>query len=41
PNKFENIVFYQHQVYNYVFNGSISAPVYEKLKAGTKVLELG
>ncbi|KAF0333093.1 hypothetical protein F8M41_016935 [Gigaspora margarita] len=32
PNEFKNIAFYQHQVYDYVFNGSISAPVHENCK---------
>ncbi|CAG8812121.1 40405_t:CDS:2 [Gigaspora margarita] len=40
-SEFENIAFYQHQVFEHAFNGSIGAPVHEKLRTGAKVLEFG
>ncbi|RIB00953.1 hypothetical protein C2G38_2232297 [Gigaspora rosea] len=40
-SEFENIAFYQHQLFDHAFNGSIGAPVHEKLRTGAKVLEFG
>ncbi|CAG8529082.1 11209_t:CDS:2 [Dentiscutata heterogama] len=40
-NEFENLAFYDHQLYVHAFNGSIGAPVHEKLRTGAKVLEFG
>ncbi|CAG8786891.1 6353_t:CDS:2, partial [Dentiscutata erythropus] len=40
-SEFENFAFYEHQLYDHAFNGSIAAPVHEKLRTGAKVLEFG
>ncbi|CAG8798354.1 17869_t:CDS:1, partial [Dentiscutata erythropus] len=40
-SELENLAFYDHQLYDHAFNGSISAPVHEKLRTGAKVLEFG
>ncbi|CAG8693386.1 12173_t:CDS:2, partial [Dentiscutata heterogama] len=40
-DEFININFHAHQALEYAFNGSIGAPVHEKLRTGAKVLEFG
>ncbi|CAG8550017.1 33936_t:CDS:2 [Gigaspora margarita] len=40
-DEFININFYAHQAFEHAFNGSIGAPVHEKLRNGAKVLEFG
>ncbi|CAG8706157.1 13074_t:CDS:1, partial [Dentiscutata heterogama] len=40
-DEFENINFYIHQTLEHSFNGSIGAPVHEKLRTDAKVLEFG
>ncbi|CAG8653087.1 13001_t:CDS:1, partial [Gigaspora rosea] len=40
-DEFENVNFYIHQALEIGFNGSIGAPVHEKLQTGAKVLEFG
>ncbi|CAG8708074.1 11962_t:CDS:2, partial [Dentiscutata erythropus] len=35
-SEFENLAFYEHQVYGHAFNGNIGAPVHEKLRTGAK-----
>ncbi|CAG8665272.1 37506_t:CDS:2 [Gigaspora margarita] len=39
--EFNNLAFYLHSIYEYVFNGHVGAPIHEKLKSGAKVLEFG
>ncbi|CAG8557952.1 8818_t:CDS:1, partial [Scutellospora calospora] len=41
PEEVYNIHFYLYNIFEYLFNGSIGAPVIEKLQNGAKVLELG
>ncbi|CAG8682146.1 4274_t:CDS:2 [Dentiscutata erythropus] len=35
-NEIENLEFYVHQLFNHAFNGSIGAPIHEKLRTGAK-----